>query len=108
MLFYIMLCAIGQYEPSTDCAALSMDLLLAQPSIDRAAPSVDGFGACRTDWHGPSCAFYHCFKLSVCAGGRVKVSYMHGCGKASGILVVLDTVFVSFTFSLKSDGVGHE
>ena len=47
-----MLCAIDQSEPLIDQAALS--ILLAQPSIDHAKPSVDGFGAGRTDLHGPT------------------------------------------------------
>ena len=35
---------------------------------DCAAPSVDGFGARRTDWHGPNCALYRCFNC-LCASG---------------------------------------
>ena len=48
-----MLCAIYQSAPSIDCAALSKDQLSAKPLIYQAAPSVDGFGAGRTDWHRP-------------------------------------------------------
>ena len=46
------LCAIDRFAQSIYCAELSTDLLLEQPSIDRATPSVDGFGAGGTDWHG--------------------------------------------------------
>ena len=52
--------------PSIDHTALSKDPLLTQPSIDSAAPSVNGSGAGRTNWNGSGCAFYHCFNcLSV-------------------------------------------
>ena len=42
-----LLCAIDRFVPLIDCPALSMDPLLAQPLIDCAAPSVNGFGAGR-------------------------------------------------------------
>ena len=35
---------------------------------DRAAPSVDGFGATRTDCHGSSCPLSHCFKCPSALG----------------------------------------
>ena len=63
-----MSCAIDRSAPSTDHAALSVDLLLAQPLIDRAAPSVDGFGVGRThwtDWHDLSCTFYRASTVRV-------------------------------------------
>ena len=65
-----MLCAIDQSAPSTEHTALSMDSLLAEPSIDHPAPSVDGFGAGRTDWHGPSCMFYRHFKCPCALGDQ--------------------------------------
>ena len=55
-----MSCAIHRCAPSTDRAALSKDPLLAQPSIDHSAPSVDVYGAVQTAWHRASCAFYRC------------------------------------------------
>ena len=41
----------------------------AQPSIDRAVPSLDWFWVARTDW--PSCALSRCFKCP-CAHGEGK------------------------------------
>ena len=43
-----MLYAINIFAPSNYRAALSMDPLMAQPSLDRAAPSMDGFGVGRS------------------------------------------------------------
>ena len=72
-----MLCAIDQSAQWTDRAALSMD-----STVGRAAPSVDEFGAGRTDWHGPGCTFYRCFNCPCAPGIWVMVSYMRGYGKA--------------------------
>ena len=58
---YLLLCPIDRSAPSIVQTALSIDPLLTQPLIDPAAPSVDGFGAGRTVWNGPSWVFYHCF-----------------------------------------------
>ena len=56
-----MLCAIDRSAPSINGAALSIDPLLVQALIYCTSPSVDGFGAGRTDWRGPSCTFNHHF-----------------------------------------------
>ena len=65
-----VLCAMDQSAPSTDSAVLSMDSLLAQLSIDCAAPSVDWLWAGRIDLHGPSCVFCHCFNRPCALGER--------------------------------------
>ena len=54
---------------------------LAQPLIDHTVPSVNGFGACRTKLAWAMLSILLLLQLSMCAGGRVKVSYMCGCGK---------------------------
>ena len=67
-----MLYAIDQYAQWTDRAALSMD-----STVGRAAPSVNEFGAGRTDWHGPSCTFYRCFNCPCALGGGMGNGELH-------------------------------
>ena len=58
-------------EPATSYSQeqdLNELLGLAQPRIDHTAPSVGGFGACRTDWHVPSYTCCCCFNCPCALG----------------------------------------
>ena len=74
-----LLLGLREISSLTNCTALSIDSMLAQPSIDHAAPSLNWFG--QTGLIG-KLHVLSLLQLSVSAVGRVKVNYMPACRKA--------------------------